>query len=151
MRRLVEAGEKLGVDSARLRNIPHPVTLKDLIEISKVGQPTERYAIVDAMRSGSAKSAAEARRAWKARETGFQPPVKDPVEEAFVALAKLWSRAPEAAKRRFVREMEPQISMRLIALRDARKVNDKLGLETDNPKGAAVVDQMAQRLGGGAK
>ena len=151
VRRLVEAGEKLGVDSARLRNIPRAVTLKDLIEISKVGQPTERDAIVDALQSGTAKSAAEARRAWKARETGLKTPVKDPVEESFMALAKLWSRAPEAAKRRFVREMEPQLSMRLIALRDAAKVNEKLGLEADNPKGAAVVNKMAKRLGGGAE
>lgn len=151
VRRLVEAGEKLGVDSARLRNIPRAVTLKDLIEISKVGQPTERYAIVDALRSGTAKSAAEARRAWKARETGLKANVKDPIEEAFNALAKLWLRAPEAAKRRFVREMEPQLSMRLIALRDAAKVNERLGLEADDPKGAAVVDKMAKRLGGGAE
>ena len=150
--RLMLAGSSLNpIEAQKLRETPRQVSLSDLGELSKLSKSFERSAVIDALIGGTAKSAAEARRAWKARETGVQPAIKDPVEEAFVALAKLWSRAPEAAKRRFVREMEPQISMRLIALRDARKVNDKLGLETDNPKGAAVVDQMAQRLGGGAK
>lgn len=102
VRRLVEAGQKLGADSARLRNIPRPVTLKDLIEISKVGQPVERYAIVDALREGKAKSAAEARRLWAAEQRGDATLVKDPVEAAFIALSKAWARAPMAAKKRFL-------------------------------------------------
>lgn len=102
--RMVAAGEKLGADSARLRHCPRPITLKDLIEIAKVGEPTERYAIVDALREGKVKSAAEARRAWLARESGDTPAEKDPVEEAFNALSKLWQRTPLAAKRRFVAE-----------------------------------------------
>ncbi|TAG18113.1 MAG: chromosome partitioning protein ParB [Rhodobacterales bacterium] len=102
VRRLVEAGEKLGVDSARLRNIPRPITLKDLIEIAKIGEPTERYAIVDALREGTARSASEARRTWAAKEKGEAPAVKDPVEEAFIALSKVWARAPMAAKKRFL-------------------------------------------------
>jgi ParB family chromosome partitioning protein len=102
VRRLVEAGEKLGIDSARLRNIPRQITLKDLIEISKIGEAPERYAIVDALVAGKAKSAAEARRIWAAAESGAEAPVKDPVEEAFVVLSKAWARAPMEAKRRFV-------------------------------------------------
>lgn len=104
VRRLVEAGQKLGADSARLRDCPRPITLKDLIEIAKVGEPTERYAIVDALSEGKARSAAEARRAWLARESGSTPAEKDPVEEAFNALSKIWQRTPLAAKRRFVAE-----------------------------------------------
>jgi ParB family chromosome partitioning protein len=104
VRRLVEAGQKLGADSARLRHCPRPITLKDLIEIAKVGQPTERYAIVDALREGTARSAAEARRAWLARENGTTPAEKDPVEEVFNAISKLWQRAPMAARRKFVAE-----------------------------------------------
>ena len=104
VRRLVEAGEKLGVDSARLRNIPRPITLKDLIEIAKVGEPVERDAIVDALRAGTAKSAAEARRAFKARAAGVEVAVKDPVEAAFKDLSIRWARASMAAKRRFVAE-----------------------------------------------
>ncbi len=103
VRRLVEAGEKLGSDSIRLRNLPRPVSLKDLMEISKVGDTAERLSVIDALREGKAKSAAEARRSWARAEAGEQP-VKDPVEEAFATLSKAWSRAPMAAKRRFVSE-----------------------------------------------
>jgi len=110
VRRLVEAGQKLGVDSARLRSAPRPITLKDLMEISKAGQPAERYAIIDALREGKAKSAAEARRAWAAAERGDEAPVKDPVEEAFIALTKAWARAPMAAKRRFMHEHSTEIA-----------------------------------------
>lgn len=102
--RLLQAGEKLGVDSARLRNIPRQITLKDLIEIAKVGEPVERYAIVDALRAGTAKSAAEARRAFKAREAGVEVVAKDPIEAAFKDLSTRWARASMAAKRRFVAE-----------------------------------------------
>jgi ParB family chromosome partitioning protein len=109
VRRLVEAGQKLGADSARLRHCPRPVTLKDLIEIAKVGEPTERYAIVDALRDGTAKSAAEARRIWLAKEKGEDVSAKDPVEEAFNALSKAWSRAPMAAKKRFLFEFAKEI------------------------------------------
>ena len=109
VRRLVEAGQKIGVDSARLRSAPRPITLKDLIEISKVGQPAERYAIIDALRDGKAKSAAEARRAWAAAERGDEPTVKDPVEEAFIALSKAWARAPMAAKKRFLMEYRSEV------------------------------------------
>lgn len=100
--RMVAAGENLGIDSARLRGCPRPVTLKDLLEIGTVTDPTERYAVVDALREGTAKSAAEARRAWAAKEKGEEPAQKDPVEEAFNALKRAWERAPMAVRRRFV-------------------------------------------------
>jgi ParB family transcriptional regulator, chromosome partitioning protein len=109
VRRLVEAGEKLGIDSARLRNIPRQITLKDLIEIAKVGEPVERYAIVDALRAGTAKSAAEARRVFKARAAGVEPAPKDPVEAAFKDLSTRWARAPMAAKKRFLLEHAREI------------------------------------------
>jgi ParB family transcriptional regulator, chromosome partitioning protein len=111
VRRLVEAGEKLGIDSARLRNIPRQITLKDLIEIAKVGEPVERYAIVDALREGKAKSAAEARRVFKAAQSGVEPAHKDPVEAAFKVLSTRWSRAPMAAKRRFVAEFFEELGL----------------------------------------
>lgn len=104
VRRLIEAGTKLGVDSARLRHAARPVSLKDLIEIAKIGEVSERYAVIDGLINGSAKSASEARRAWAAKENGGAAPVKDPVEEAFQGLLKAWERAPMAARRRFVEE-----------------------------------------------
>ena len=104
VRRLIEAGTKLGVDSARLRKAAQPVTLKDLMEIAKIGDVTERYAVIDALIEGKAKSAAEARRSFAAEQSGHEAPQKDPVEEAFQALMKAWARAPMAARRRFVQE-----------------------------------------------
>ena len=109
VRKIIAAGEKLGADSARLRQAKNPITLKDLIEISKIGQPVERYDVVDALIAGKAKSAAEARRAWAARERGDETPVKDPVEEAFIALSKAWARAPMAAKKRFLMQHRSEV------------------------------------------
>jgi ParB family chromosome partitioning protein len=60
--------------------------------------------------AGSAKSAGQARAAFIAREKGIEPSVKDPVEEAFNALAAIWSRAPMAAKRRFMQEFSDEIA-----------------------------------------
>ena len=149
---LLAAGANLNPgDSQKLREAPQQVSLKDLGELAKLAWSAERSAVIDALVGGTAKSAAEARRAWKARETGFQTPVKDPVEEAFTALLKLWSRAPEAAKRRFVREMEPQLSMRIRLVRDAVVINEKLGLDASDPKGSAMLDARANRLRGGTE
>ncbi|MBN2631586.1 MAG: ParB N-terminal domain-containing protein [Rhodobacteraceae bacterium] len=110
VRRLIEAGTKLGVDSARLRQAARPVTLKDLIEIAKIGEVTERYAVIDALIKGEAKSAGEARRVWIAKEKGSAAPEKDPAEDAFQALVKVWARAPMAARRRFMHEFADDLA-----------------------------------------
>jgi ParB family chromosome partitioning protein len=103
VRRLVAAGSRLTPqDAARLRAAPRPVSLKDLTVLAKIGEPAERYAVVDALAEGRAKSAAEARKAE--RSGGLAPVPQDRVEEAFKALSKLWERAPAAARRRFVEE-----------------------------------------------
>lgn len=107
VRRLIEAGEKLGVDASRLRRAEQQVSLKDLIEIAKIGEVTERYDVIDALIGGRAKSAAEARRQIASR--GIEPPVKDAVEEGFQALAKAWTRAPLAAKKRFLLEHAQEV------------------------------------------
>lgn len=104
VRRLIEAGTKLGVDSARLRHAPRAVSLKDLLVISKIGETSERYSVIDALIKGDAKSAAEARRAWSSKDAATDVSGKDPVEDAFQALMKAWNRAPMAARRRFVQE-----------------------------------------------
>ncbi len=107
--KMVSAGERLGIDSARLRDCPRPVTLKDLLDIGTITDPTERYAVIDALRDGSAKSASAARKVWLAREKGEDAPVKDPVEEAFNALRKAWDRAPMAARKRFLFDYAKEI------------------------------------------
>ena len=149
VQKIVAAGRCLDdAEKKALQTAPHRIAMSEIEKLGKIADAPMRRAVVAGLLAG--KSASEAIRAEKTRETGVQTPLKDPVEEAFIVLSKLWSRAPEAAKRRFVREMEPQISMRLIALRDARTVNEKLGLGPDDPNGAVVVDQMAKRMGGTA-
>ena len=104
VRKIVAAGARLGPDEvAKLRHAPRRVTLKDLIEISKIGAPTERYDVVRLLSEGTAKSAADARRSLKPEAEGT---AKDPVDEAFKALLSAWQRAPMAAKRRFVVDAE---------------------------------------------
>lgn len=103
VRRLVAAGEALGVDGARLHAARVQLTLKDMLELSKIKGPTERYAVVDALLQGRSTKVSDARRA---HATEGQPvEVKDPVEEAFKGLMAAWNRAPAAARRRFVLEM----------------------------------------------
>ena len=102
VRRLIAAGIKLGPDEvAKLRAAPRAVSLKDLTEIAKINQPTDRYDVVRRLSEGSAKTAAEARRSL---QTGASTPVKDPVDTAFLALLALWNRTPAAARRRFLDE-----------------------------------------------
>lgn len=103
VRRMIAAGSALAPDQVRaLRQAPRQVTLADLMEIAKIGVATDRYSVVERLASGRAKSAAEARRqlAEPAAETGE----KDPVEDAFQGLVKLWERVPMAARRRFASE-----------------------------------------------
>lgn len=47
VRRLIAAGTRLDSrDVALLRKAPRPITLKDLAEIAKISQPTDRYEVV---------------------------------------------------------------------------------------------------------
>jgi ParB family chromosome partitioning protein len=107
VQKIVAAGTRLGPDEvAKLRAAPRAVTLKDLIEISKISHPPERYAVVRHLSEGAAKSAADARRLIKPTDTG---PAKDPVDEAFKAGLTWWKRAPMAARRRMVAALEADL------------------------------------------
>ncbi|MFZ5749886.1 MAG: ParB/RepB/Spo0J family partition protein [Pseudomonadota bacterium] len=100
--RLLNAGERLTPEEiAALEAAPRKVLLKDLVEIGRIGEDDERAAVVEALRNGVAKSAAEARRKVAAAASQA-PSVKDPVEEAFKRLIDAWDRAPMAAKKRFL-------------------------------------------------
>lgn len=102
VRRLIAAGCKLGPDEvAKLRAAPRQVSLKDLTEISKIQQPTDRYDVVRLLSEGSAKSAAEAARSLKPDSAA---PV-DANEAAFRALMAAWKRAPAAVRHRFREEI----------------------------------------------
>ena len=102
--RMVAAGTRLDPrDVALLRKAPRPITLKDLAEIAKINEPTDRYEVVEALAEGRAKSAADARRSIDASE-GSGASIADPVEAALKALKTAWSRAPKEARRRFCRD-----------------------------------------------
>jgi len=110
VRRLIAAGSRLDPrDVTLLRKAPRPITLKDLAEIAKISQPTDRYEVVEALAEGRAKSAADARRAIAASQ-GNAASLEDPVEAALKALKTAWSRAPKEARRRFCRDHGDEIS-----------------------------------------
>ena len=107
VQKIVAAGTRLGPDEvAKLRQAPRAVTLKDLIEISKISHPTERYAVVRHLTDGTARSAVDARRLIKPADAG---PAKDPVDEALKAGSTWWKRAPMAARRRWVADHEAEL------------------------------------------
>lgn len=101
VRRLVGIGTALSHDELRwLRAAKAPIRLADIQALAKIGDRHERSQVCIALSNG-AKSAADAWRSHRQERDG-EAPVKDPVEEAFIALSKAWARAPMAAKRRFV-------------------------------------------------
>ncbi|MBR9819373.1 MAG: ParB N-terminal domain-containing protein [Rhodobacteraceae bacterium] len=107
--RMVAAGERLAGDEvSRLRRAPKPVALADLQVIGTLG-PTDRYAVVDALAEGRAKSAGKAMAAIKA-STGASPAPVDPTEKAFLDLMEAWKRAPATARRRFLDECGGDVS-----------------------------------------
>lgn len=112
VKRLVAAGSGLQADEIKaLRSAPVQITLKDLGEISKIAPSEERQSVMFQLAIGREKSAAAARRAFKASKgEAVQADVKDPVEAAFKAMSALWARAPMAAKRRFMQEFSDEIA-----------------------------------------
>lgn len=102
VRKIVAAGSRLHPDEIhQLRAAPRPVSLKDLQNIGKIHSSVERHAVVRLLAEGKAKSAAAARKALKAPSDA---PIKDPVEDQFLALRTAWARAGAPARRRFVDE-----------------------------------------------
>lgn len=109
VQKIVAAGTALSPnDIAHLRQAPRPVSLKDLTEIAKIGDPVERGDVVLRLSVGNAKSAADARRSLRV-EGGLQAPAKDAAEEQFLALMKAWTRAGAAARKRFSAERGQEV------------------------------------------
>ncbi|MBN7785168.1 ParB N-terminal domain-containing protein [Ponticoccus gilvus] len=101
--RIIAAGSALETDEVRLlRQAPRPVTLKDLAEISKIGEMAERRQVVLRLHGGNARSASEARKSL-AREEGkvTQLPVSDD-DKALNALTTVWLRSSMRVRRRFL-------------------------------------------------
>ena len=102
--RLMAAGDAVSGYVHQLRQAPKPVTLKDLQVIAKIGDAPRRYGVIEALAAGRAKSAAEAVVQLK----GARPP-RDAAQASLEALLKTWDRAPMAAKRSFLDEVEPEV------------------------------------------
>lgn len=131
VQKIVAAGIRLGPDEVvKLRQAPRPVTLKDLQDIGRISQPTDRYEVVEALAWGTAKTASAA---LKALQQGLAAPVKDPVDQQFKALSNAWGRAGKTARRRFIDEFFADLSPLLVdeaEKRDAVNVaNLRSGLE----------------------
>jgi len=109
--KIMAAGDAVAGHAHQLRRAPKPVTLKDLQAIARIRVAPDRYAVIDALAEGRAKSATDA----IAQLKGPKPP-RDPVSAAHEALLAAWSRAPMAAKRSFVDEAEAELRQLLADL-----------------------------------
>jgi ParB family transcriptional regulator, chromosome partitioning protein len=108
VRRMVEAGSKILPDQAALlRSAPRQVALADLMAIAKIVTHGERVSVINALVSGSARNAAQARAAFAGPKTTDDTPERD---AAFAALVKAWTRAPMAVRRRFATEFGAQVA-----------------------------------------
>ena len=113
VRRLILAGSALAGDEvSRLRKAERPITLKDLMEIGKIGNPVERYHVVDCLAEGLTKNAAAARKSWKASQ-GEAPAPLSATDQAYARLLDAWDRAPKAARTRFLEERGDAITSML--------------------------------------
>lgn len=94
--RIISAGRKLSSNEREaLQAAPHRIAMNEIEKLGKIGDQPLRALAVEALLEG--KKVAAALKAAKG-----EAPVKDPVEEAFIALSKAWARAPMAAKKRFL-------------------------------------------------
>lgn len=124
--RVLAVGERLSPEEITLLDAPERrVALADLLVLSKIAEPSERAEVVAAMVAGVPVTAGKGWAALKARKAGVQPRVKDRVEDAFLALRVIWSRAPKEAKRRFVDEYRVQIG----AMLEPRRASDAPGAD----------------------
>lgn len=105
VRKIVAAGSILDSrEVGHLRQAPRPVTLKDLTEIAKIGNPVERADVVLRLSTGKARSAAEARRSLKAEAAGVAL-INSPVDQQYLVLKSAWTRASAAARKMFMDEV----------------------------------------------
>lgn len=102
--KIMAAGAKLGPDEyRRLSRCETKVTLSDLEALSKVSEAPERYYVIKALSSGSAKKVSAARKAYRA-ERGEGPAPRNATDAEFSRLVDAWKRASKAARRRFLED-----------------------------------------------
>jgi ParB family chromosome partitioning protein len=109
VRKIVAAGRALTRhERDALQAVSHRIAISEIEKLGKIGDQPLRARAVEALLDG--KKVATAIKAAKAEADGEAPAVKDPVEEAFIALSKAWARAPMAAKRKFFHEHSKEIA-----------------------------------------
>ncbi|MBP0483971.1 ParB/RepB/Spo0J family partition protein [Sagittula salina] len=109
VRSFVRAGEALsGGDARRLRSAPRPVTLADLVELSKITHSGERIHVVDALAQGRARNATAARAQYRS-DLGEGPAPKDATDAGHARLKDAWTRANKAARRRFLEDLGTEV------------------------------------------
>jgi len=102
--KIMAAGSKLsGKDYQLLRGAPKPVALGDLIEIGKIDNTIERYDVVEALASGTAKSAKAARNLYRAA-LGEAPAVLSDKDAKLARLLDAWNRAGKRERLAFLAE-----------------------------------------------
>jgi ParB family chromosome partitioning protein len=116
IRRVIAAGSILSSDEiTQLRAAPKQVTLKDLTEISKIGEVTERSDVVTRLAVGTAKSASDARKQINAKPGDVN--ISD-ADKKLRALQDAFARAPIAARRAFVADNAEELRDLLDVLND---------------------------------
>lgn len=112
VRRIIATARALEVSERNaLMAAPHRIALSEVEKLGKIGDAEERSSVVRKLALGAAKSVTEARRQIAAEADGEkeQAAPKDPVEGAFNALMKAWTRAPMAARKRFLLEARQEV------------------------------------------
>ncbi|WPY94706.1 ParB N-terminal domain-containing protein [Limimaricola variabilis] len=111
--RLAEVGDLLDkVTAERLRSAPRRVFVNDLLALHNA-EPEDRPAAVEAFATGQVKKIAQAL-------TVAAKPQQDPVEAALKTLREAWSRAPQAARRRFAEIQFEDLEDLLLDIREDR-------------------------------
>ncbi len=104
--RFIKIGSALSPrEVTALAAVENPPKLKDLMALAKIVEPQERKYIVGQVAAGHVATIGEA-----IAKTKPAPREHDKVEEAYLAMFKLWSRAPKEAKRRFVDDRKREIA-----------------------------------------
>ncbi len=126
IRNFVRIGSTLSPrEVAALATIENPPKLKDLMALAKIVEPQDRKYIVGQVASGHVATIGEA-----IAKTKPAPREHDKVDEAYLAMFKLWGRAPKAAKRRFVDDVQREIAAILddVQREIAAKLDDLKGV-----------------------
>ncbi len=109
VRMIVAAGRNITrAEADQLRTGTRKVTITDIVDIGKIGDEVERVQVVLKLAGGNAKTAAAARRQYRAEVDGAVI-VPNANDAAFNALANAWGRAPVAVRKRFCLEFGREI------------------------------------------